>query len=103
MQEGCSVYKGTVMKRMRSSWMLILGWTVALVPGVQADWTSFTGAELSSTVAEVWIHPSHITLRLEIGDRDHNAFANLFDAASASETRGNTSPAGLLAWRLATP
>jgi hypothetical protein len=81
------------MKQMRSSWMLIWVWTLALVPGVQADWTSFTGAELSSTVAEVWIHSSHITLRLEIGDRDRNAFADLLDAASAAETRGDTSPA----------
>ena len=81
------------MKQMLSSWMLIWVWTLALAPGVQADWTSFTGAELSSTVAEVWIHPSHITLRLEIGDRDRNAFADLLDAASAAETRGDTSPA----------
>src|SRR5688572_4882458 len=84
------------MKRMRSSWMLILGWLLTLSPGVQADWTSFTGAELSSTVAGVWIHPSHITLRLEIGDRDRDAFADLLDAAPAAETRGDTSPAGRL-------
>lgn len=84
------------MKQMLSSWMLIWVWTLALAPGVQADWTSFTGAELSSTVAEVWIHPSHITLRLEIGDRDRNAFADLLDAASAAETRVDTSPAGRL-------
>jgi hypothetical protein len=84
------------MKRMLLSWMLIWVWTLAISSGVQADWTSFTGAELSSTVAEVWIHPSHITLRLEIGDRDRHAFADLLDATSADEARGDTSPAGRL-------
>lgn len=50
---------------------------LTLAPTVQADWTSGTGAELSSTVADVSIEADRITLRLEIGDEDRETFATL--------------------------
>jgi hypothetical protein len=47
-----------------------------------ADWINFTGAELSSTIAEVYVEDNKILLVLEIGERDKEAFADLI-----SETR----------------
>jgi len=58
---------------------IILLCLLAFSSHAQADWTIYTGAELSSTVAEVSIDANHIALRLEIGDRDREAFASLLD------------------------
>ena len=58
---------------------VILLCLLTLSSRVQADWTIYTGAELSSTVAEVSIDADRITLRLEIGERDREAFASLLD------------------------
>ena len=52
---------------------------LAIASHVQADWTIYTGAELSSTTAEVWINADHIMFKLEIGDRDREVFAALMD------------------------
>ena len=50
---------------------------------VQAHLTTYTGAERSSTVAELWIDAERIVLQLEIGEQDREAFATLLnDAAS---------------------
>ena len=53
----------------------------------QAHLTKYTGAEHSSTVAEIWIDEERITLRLEIGDLDQEAFADLLND-DASEQDG---------------
>ena len=53
----------------------------------QAHLTKYTGAEHSSTVAEIWIDEERITLRLEIGDLDQEAFADLLNE-DASEQDG---------------
>lgn len=45
----------------------------------QAHLTTYTGAERSSTVAEIWIDSDRMTLRLEIGAQDREAFAVLLD------------------------
>lgn len=47
----------------------------------QAHLTKYTGAEHSSTVAEIWIDVERITLRLEIGPLDREAFAALLSDA----------------------
>ena len=61
---------------------------LALTPSAQAHLTKYTGAEHSSTVAEIWIDVERITLRLEIGDLDQDAFAALLtdDPAAQDET-----------------
>ena len=51
----------------------------ALTPTAQAHLTKYTGAEHSSTVAEVWIDDRSVMLRLEIGDLDREAFGALLD------------------------
>ncbi len=43
----------------------------------EADWINFTGAELSSTIAEVYVEEDKIIVVLEIGDRDKEAFVDL--------------------------
>ena len=53
---------------------------VALTQTTRAHLTKYTGAEHSSTVAEIWIDEKRITLRLEIGDLDQEAFAGLLNA-----------------------
>ena len=45
----------------------------------QAHLTKYTGAEHSSTVAEIWIDEERITLRLEIGDLDRETFGDLLN------------------------
>ena len=52
---------------------------LALARTAQAHLTKYTGAEHSSTVAEIRIDGERITLRLEIGDLDQEAFADLLD------------------------
>ena len=52
---------------------------LALAPTARAHLTTYTGAERSSTVAEIWIDADRITLQLEIGDPDREAFAALLD------------------------
>lgn len=54
---------------------------LALAQTVQAHLTTYTGAEHSSTVAEIWIDGERITLRLEVGDLDQEAFAALLNDA----------------------
>jgi hypothetical protein len=78
------------MNRLVPSYFFLLGLILALSPMAQADWTSFTGAELSATVAEVAIDLDHITLRLEIGDRDREAFASLLSATPAVAGQNDT-------------
>lgn len=65
----------------------------ALTPTAQAHLTKYTGAEHSSTVAEVWIDDQHVTLRLEIGDLDREAFGALLDDKPAVQ---DETPLGLL-------
>jgi hypothetical protein len=50
-------------------------------PSVQAHLTTYTGAERSSTVAEIWIEAEHVKVQLEIGAQDREAFANLLHHA----------------------
>jgi hypothetical protein len=58
---------------------------------VQAHLTTYTGAERSSTVAEIWIDAERITLQLEIGDEDRKAFAALLpDGVSRSDKTHQT-------------
>ena len=58
---------------------------LAFVPDAQAHLTKYTGAEHSSTVAEIWIADQSVTLRLEIGDLDREAFGALFDDEPAAQ------------------
>ena len=44
-----------------------------------ADYINLTGAQLSSTIAEYYVDDDGITLKLEIGEMDHNAFRKLID------------------------
>jgi len=55
--------------------------------------TKYTGAEHSSTVAEVRIDDQRVTLRLEIGDLDREAFGGLLDDQPAAQ---DEAPLGLL-------
>ena len=57
-------------------WVLSL---LAFAGTAQAHLTKYTGAEHSSTVAEIWIDVERITLRLEVGDLDQDAFAALLN------------------------
>ena len=52
---------------------------LALARPAHPHLTRYTGAEHSSTVAEIWIDRERITLRLEIGDLDREAFATLLN------------------------
>ena len=66
--------------KSRATLLLCLMLTLlALARTAQAHLTKYTGAEHSSTVAEIWIDAERITLRLEIGDLDREAFADLLD------------------------
>ncbi len=58
---------------------------LALVRTAQAHLTKYTGAEHSSTVAEIWIDEERITLRLEIGDLDQDAFVDLLNDAAPGQ------------------
>ncbi len=49
-----------------------------------ADYINFTGAELSSTIAEFYIEDDKIVLVLEIGERDEEAFSDLISEAGES-------------------
>lgn len=63
-----------------ATWLLCLILTLLpLARTAQAHLTKYTGAEHSSTVAEVWIDAERMTLRLEIGDLDQEAFAGLLN------------------------
>ena len=44
---------------------------------VSSHLTRYTGAERSSTVAEIWIDADRIVLKLEVGDLDREAFNTL--------------------------
>jgi len=50
----------------------------------EADWINFTGAELSSTIAEVYVEEDKILIVLEIGERDKEAFADLISETGQS-------------------
>lgn len=63
-------------------WVLSL---LAFAGTAQAHLTKYTGAEHSSTVAEIWIDVERITLRLEIGDLDQDAFAALLNDDPAAQ------------------
>ena len=58
---------------------------LALARTAQAHLTKYTGAEHSSTVAEIWTDGERITLRLEIGDLDQEAFADLLDDEASTQ------------------
>ena len=58
---------------------------LALARTAQAHLTKYTGAEHSSTVAEIWIDGERITLRLEIGDLDQETFADLLDDEASTQ------------------
>ena len=64
-----------------------------LASPAQAHLTKYTGAEHSSTVAEIWIDDQRVTLRLEIGDLDRAAFGALLDDGPAAR---DEAPSGLL-------
>ena len=56
-----------------------------LASPAQAHLTKYTGAEHSSTVAEIWIDDQRVTLRLEIGDLDRTAFAALLNDEASEQ------------------
>ena len=66
---------------------------LALAQPAQAHLTKYTGAEHSSTVAEIWIADQRVTLRLEIGDLDREAFGALLDDEPAAQ---DEAPLGLV-------
>ena len=62
-----------------AAWILYLALTLvalAWAPAL-AHLTKYTGAERSSTVAEIWIDTDQIVLRLEVGGLDRESFAAL--------------------------
>ena len=62
---------------------------LALSPTAQAHLTKYTGAEHSSTVAELSIDAGSVTLRLEIGDLDRGAFADLLGEEVSGQDEGS--------------
>ena len=56
-----------------------------LASPAQAHLTKYTGAEHSSTLAEIWIDDQRVTLRLEIGDLDRAAFAALLNDEASEQ------------------
>ena len=56
--------------------MLHLALTLLVIASspVSSHLTEYTGAERSSTVAEIWIDPDRIVLQLEVGDLDRASF-----------------------------
>ena len=44
-----------------------------------ADYINLTGAQLSSTIAEYYVDDDGITLKLEIGERNQDAFKELIN------------------------
>ena len=68
----------------RCSAARILCWTLTLLALASSPalshLTKYTGAERSSTVAEIWIEADRIVLRLEVGDLDRESFAALLSA-----------------------
>jgi len=46
---------------------------------LKADYINLTGAQLSSTIAEYYVDDDGITLKLEIGERDQDAFKGLIN------------------------
>ena len=75
------------MSKLCLSRALCLALTLLWLRGAPAHVTTYTGAERSSTVVEVWIEAERITLRLEIGERDREAFAALLGADEADASR----------------
>ena len=41
---------------------------------LKADYINITGAQISSTIAEYYVDDDGVTLKLEIGERDQDAF-----------------------------
>ena len=77
-----------IIRSWPATCLLCLALTLlALTRTAQAHLTKYTGAEHSSTVAEIGIDGERITLRLEIGDLDQEAFADLLNS-EASEQDG---------------
>ena len=76
-----------IIRSWPATWLLCLILTLPpLARTAQAHLTKYTGAEHSSTVAEIWIDKKRVTVRLEIGDLDQEAFADLFkDGASGQD------------------
>ena len=62
---------------------------LALARTAQAHLTKYTGAEHSSTVAEFSIETGGITLRLEIGDLDRQAFPDLLGEDASGQGEGS--------------
>ena len=81
----------SVIIRSRSAFRLLcLALSLlALSPTAQAHLTKYTGAEHSSTVAEFSIDAGGITLRLEIGDLDRQAFADLLGEEVSGQDEGS--------------
>ena len=65
--------------RWQGAWTLYLALTLVALASSPAlsHLTKYTGAERSSTVAEIWIDTDQILLRLEVGDLDRESFADL--------------------------
>ena len=62
---------------------------LALARTAPAHLTKYTGAEHSSTIAELSIDARGITLRLEIGDLDREAFADLLGEEVSGQDEGS--------------
>jgi len=58
---------------------------LSIPQNTQADWINLTGAELSSTIAEVYVEEDKILLVLEIGERDNEAFSDLISEPGEGE------------------
>ena len=77
----------TVMIKPCLAIALCVALSLVLSEGAAAHVTTYTGAERSSTVIELWIEADRITLRLEIGERDREAFAALLGGQGPDRRR----------------
>ena len=79
-----------IIRSWRALCLLCLALSLlALARTAQAHLTKYTGAEHSSTVAEFSIETGGITLRLEIGDLDRQAFPDLLGEDASGQGEGS--------------
>ena len=84
---------------MRINKLILLAVTaffVSIPLSSKADWINFTGAELSSTIAEVYVEEDKILLVLEIGESDKEAFSDLISDTDAQDSRNRFFNEGLV-------
>ena len=74
--------------RWPAAWFLYLALTLVVLASSPAlsHLTKYTGAERSSTVAEIWIDTDQIVLRMEVGDLDRESFAALLSVGPVDLT-----------------